>query len=186
MQICSATTGIPCLSNLLAKHLVPDKIVFANDAPFGIRRDLIVDIPFNPRGTVDLYIDDFVGLAVDINDNAVHLEQAPLLAVGSAAQEVSKVKPLPHDDKEAQPKLIAEKGLTKQKSILGWLLDFHLMMVALPDYKFHAYLNAICEMMDQGWTSKGELEKNIKRWVHLRQIIPTIHHFLSRLRFLKQ
>ncbi len=27
---------------------------------------------------------------------------------------------------------------------------------------------------------------NIGRWVHLGQIVPTVHHFLSRLRFLKQ
>ena len=60
------------------------------------------------------------------------------------------------------------------------------MTIALPDNKFHAYLKAISKMMDQGWTSKGELETNIGRWVHLGQIIPTIHHFLSRLRFLKQ
>jgi hypothetical protein len=32
--------------------------------------------------------------------------------------------------------------------------------------------------------SKGELETNIRRLVHLGQVIPFIHHFLSRLRFL--
>jgi hypothetical protein len=133
----------------------------ANDTPFRIGRDLIVGIPVNPRGTVDLYINDFVGLTVDINDNTVCLEQALLLAVGSAAWEVSKVEPLPRNDMEARPKLITETGLTKQKTILGWLLDFRLMMINLPDSKFHACLKAISEMMDQGWTSKGELETNI-------------------------
>ena len=39
-------------------------------------------------------------------------------------------------------------------------------------------------MLQRGWTSKGELES--RRWVHLGQIFPTVHHFLSRLRFLKQ
>ena len=41
-------------------------------------------------------------------------------------------------------------------------------------------------MLKHGWTSKTELEQNIGRWVHLGQIIPFIHHFLSRLRFLLQ
>jgi hypothetical protein len=167
-----------------AQHLVPDK---ANDAPFGIGRDLIANIPVNPRGTMDLNIDDFVGLTVDINNNAVRLEQALLLAVGSAAQEVSEVKPHPRNDMEAWPKLIAETGLTKQKTILGWLLDFCLMTIALPDNKFHAYLKAISKMMGRGWTSKGELETNIGRWVHLGQITyPPVHHFLCRLCFLKK
>jgi hypothetical protein len=39
-------------------------------------------------------------------------------------------------------------------------------------------------MIEWGWTSKAELETNIRRWVHLGQILPFIHHFLSRLRFL--
>jgi hypothetical protein len=38
----------------------------------------------------------------------------------------------------------------------------------------------------EGWTSSGELETNIGRWVHLGQIFLTVHHFFSRLRFLKQ
>ncbi len=67
------------------QHLVPDKIILDDDIPFGIGQDLIVEIPVNPRGTVDLYIDDFCGLTVDIDDNATRLKRAPLLALGSAA-----------------------------------------------------------------------------------------------------
>jgi hypothetical protein len=72
-----------------------------NDIPFGIGRDLIVDIPVDPRGTVDLYINDLCGLTVDIDNNATRLERAPLLALGSAAQEVAEIEPLPRDDIEA-------------------------------------------------------------------------------------
>jgi hypothetical protein len=60
------------------------------------------------------------------------------------------------------------------------------MTIALPDNKFSAYSIVISEMLKQGWTSKGELEMNIGQWVLLVQIIPTVHHFLSRLRFLKK
>ena len=68
-----------------AQHLVPNKIILGDDIPFGIGRDLIVDIPIDPRGTVDLYIDDICGLTVYINDNPTRLKRAPLLALGSAA-----------------------------------------------------------------------------------------------------
>ena len=154
--------------------------------PFGIGRDLIVDIPVDSRGTVDLYINDFCGLTVDIDNNATCLERAPLLALASAAREVAEIEPLSRNDIEARPKLIAEAGLTEIKTCLGWIIDFHWMTIALPDNKFHAYSIAIEEMLKRGCTSKGELETNIGRWVHLGQIIPTVHHFLSRLRFLKQ
>jgi hypothetical protein len=39
-------------------------------------------------------------------------------------------------------------------------------------------------MIEHGWTSKAELETNIGRWVHLGQVLPFIHHFLSKLCFL--
>ncbi len=123
---------------------------------------------------------------MDIDDNALRLKRAPLLVLGSAAQEVAEIEPLPHDDIKAQQKLIAEAGLTEIKTFLGWLLDYYRMTIAFPDNKFHAYSIAISEMMKRGWTSKGELETNIGQWVHLGQIVPTVHHFLSRLRFLKQ
>ncbi len=157
-----------------------------DDIPFGIGQDLIIEIPVDPRGTVDLYIDDFCGLTVDIDGNKTCLERAPLLALGTAAQEGAEIEPLPCDDIAALQKLITETGLSEIKTILGWLLDFHQMIIALPDNKFHAYSKAISEMLQRGWTSKGELESNIGRWVHLGQIIPTVHHFLSRLCFLKQ
>ena len=157
-----------------------------DDIPVKIGRDLIVDIPVNPRGTVDLYINDFCGLTVDIDDNTTRLKRAPLLVLVSAAQEVAEIEPLPRDDIKAQKKLIAEAGLTEIKTFLEWLMDFRRMTIALPDNKFQAYSIAISEMLKQGYTSKGELETNIGRWVHLGQIIPTIHHCLSRLRFLKQ
>jgi hypothetical protein len=60
------------------------------------------------------------------------------------------------------------------------------MAISLPENKFRAYSKAISEIINCSWTSKGELETNIGRWVHLGQIVLPVHHFLSRLRYLKQ
>jgi hypothetical protein len=176
----------PLSLQLPAQHLVPNKITLEDDIPFRIGRDLIVDIPVDSRGIADLNINNICGLTVDIDNNATRLERAPLLALVSAAQEVAEIEPLSRDDIEARPKLIAEAGLTEIKPFLGWLIDFRRTTIALPDNKILAYSTAIEEMLKQGYTSKGELETNIGRWVHLGQIIPTVHHFLSRMRFLKQ
>ena len=165
---------------------VPAKQTLSEDVPFGIGSDLIVNIPVDARGTVDVYIDDFIGLCVDLKktDNATRLERAPLLGLAAVSREVSPSEPLPRDEMDARTKLKAETGLTEIKVILGWLLNFRTMTIALPENKFIAYSRAISEMIERGWTSKVELEQNIGRWVHLGQIIPFIHHFLSRLRFL--
>jgi hypothetical protein len=49
---------------------------------------------------------------------------------------------------EARAKLKAETGLTKIKVILGWLLNFRTMTIALPENKFIAYSRAILDMFD--------------------------------------
>ena len=54
-----------------------------NLIPFGEGKQLIVDVPVNPRGVRDIYIDDTVDLTVDIEEsnNITWLERAPLLAI---------------------------------------------------------------------------------------------------------
>ena len=84
-----------------AQHLVPNKITLEDDIPFKIRRDVIVNITVDSRCTDDLYIENFCGLMVDIDDNATRLERALLLALVSAAREVAEIEPLPHVDIEA-------------------------------------------------------------------------------------
>ncbi len=174
------------LFNTAAQAHVPPKELLPDDVPFGIRQDLIVEIPINMRGTVNVYINDFIELTVDLNttDNAIRLEQASLLGLTAVSREVSIFEPLLCDDMDAQAKLKAETGLTKMKVILGWLLNFWTMTIALPKNKFIAYSRAISDMIKHGWTSKAEVKTNIGRWVHLGQMLPFIHHFLSRLCFL--
>ncbi len=169
-----------------AQAHVPPKEVLPEDVHFGIGRDLIVDIPIDPRGTVDVYIDDFLGLTIDLedSDNSTRLERAPLLGLTAVSREVAKVEPLPRDEMDARKKLVAETGLTEIKIMLGWEIDFRRMTIALMDNKFIAYSKAITDMLERSWTNHNELETNVGRWVHMAQIIPFVHHFLSRIRFL--
>jgi hypothetical protein len=76
----------------------PTKEPLPNKIPFGIGRDLIVIIPIYSRGTVDIYINHFIGLTVDIKglDNARRLERGPILGLSAVAREVSDDKPISH------------------------------------------------------------------------------------------
>jgi hypothetical protein len=64
------------LFNAAAQAHIPPKELLPDNIPFGIGRDLIVEIPINARGIVNVYIVDFIGLTVDLDetDNAIHLE----------------------------------------------------------------------------------------------------------------
>ena len=89
---------------------------------------------------VDVKTDDFIGLTANIEDtnNATRLKQARLLGLTAVSREVSPIKPLPFDDMDAWAKLKANTGLTKIKVILGWLLNFRTMTIALPKNKIIA------------------------------------------------
>jgi hypothetical protein len=50
---------------------VPPKELLPDGVPFRIGRNLIVDIPIDTRGTIDVYIDDFIGLTVDIENTTM-------------------------------------------------------------------------------------------------------------------
>ena len=42
--------------------LVPETKSFGDKVPFGVGRELIVDVPVDPRGVTDVYIDDTIVL----------------------------------------------------------------------------------------------------------------------------
>jgi hypothetical protein len=116
---------------------VPPKEILPDDIPFGIGRDLIVDISIITRGTVDIYIDNFSSLAVNVenSNNMTQLKQAPILGLTAVSCKILPLEPLTFDDMDAQAKLKAKTGLTQTKVILGWLLNFQQMTIALPENK---------------------------------------------------
>ena len=147
---------------------------------------MIVDVPVDPRGTADVYIDDTIGLCVDIegSDNAKRLENAILLAIHVAPRPVHKSEPIARDKMAALAKLLAEAGLDETKTILGWLFNFRKMTVALPTNKYVAWKRDVQRMIKSRVSCASELDTMIGRLGNMGVIIPHIYHFLSRLRLL--
>ena len=145
---------------------------------------MIVDIPIDPRGTADDYIDDIVSLTVEVEgtDNLVRCDRAPLLGTDTLARPRDLNEPIPRETMEAINKLTAEALLQETKTILGWEIDFRRLLIKLPDNKLVAWAAAIEQMLSDGMVTAKVLETNIGRLVHLGLAIPLIHHFMSRLR----
>ena len=82
---------------------------------------MIVDIPIDPCGSHDLYIDDIVGLAIDIpgTDHVARGQAATLLAIETTAQPNHPNELVPQESMDVRDKLFAEAGLTELKMILG-------------------------------------------------------------------
>jgi hypothetical protein len=60
---------------------IEDPLPLSNDIPFHPGRPLAVDIPPNDIGKVDIYIDDSIGVALDISDNPRRVNYAILLVI---------------------------------------------------------------------------------------------------------
>ena len=165
-------------------NLVPAPKLLDMSIPFGVGRELIVDVPANPRGIKDVYIDDTTGLTVDIenSNNVMRLERAILLAIYTAARPKHPTEPIPREEMASSSKLLAEAGLEETKTILGWEFDFRRMLVSLPENKFTAWSEFISTILENRVATAKELENNIGRLVHLSLVLPHVHHFMSRLR----
>jgi hypothetical protein len=188
--ICNLTTAIlhndtwdPSCLHRQNQHLVPPPIVLDNSIPLEIGRELIVDIPINPRKTNNIYIDDLISLMMEIKgtDNLVRCDHAPLLAIDTCARPLHQHKPIPWEVMEAHNKLALEAPLKERKTILGLLIDFRQLLIILPENKCKAWTTEIETLLSEGSTTAKELETNICRLVHLGMAIPFVHHFMSCL-----
>jgi hypothetical protein len=168
-----------------SQHLVksPNRNADIN-RPFGIGKELAVDIPINERGIYDLYLDDIIGLSLDMpgTNNLERSAGAHLLAIAATARPSHDNEPIPREAMEAEAKLAAEASPEEIKLILGWLMDFRELTVSLPDNKYIAWSADIVKMLTSGSAKAKELETLIGRLGHLGMVIPFVYHFLSRLR----
>jgi hypothetical protein len=156
------------------------------DVPFAMGRELIVDVPVNPRGYTNVYIDDTTRLTIDFPGtcNANRLEAAIPLAIEVAARPNNINEPIPWEPLVAQEKLNAEGGLAETKIILGWHFNFRTLTVTLPKQKHIAWSSEIWTMIANGRTTKKALESTIGQLGHVGFVIPRVFYFLSHLRTL--
>jgi hypothetical protein len=142
-----------------------------------------MDVPVDPRGKTDVYIDNTTGLTVNVpgTDNATRMEAVIPLAIEAAVQPNNINKPIPHEPMIARDKLMAEGGLSETNVILGWLFNFRTLTIFLTDHKFIAWMAAIQQMITLKCTPSKDLDTTIGQMEHVGFIIPWVHHFLSRL-----
>lgn len=75
-----------------SQSLVPPPVRNRDSSrPLGVGRELAVEIPINPRGTHNLYLDNIVGLTLDMpgSKNLDRLAGAHLLAIAATARQAT-------------------------------------------------------------------------------------------------
>ena len=128
-----------------------------------MERELIVNVPVNPQGYADVYIDDTTGLTINLPGirNTDRLEAAIPLAIEVAAWPNNVNEPIPGEPMVAQVELKAEGGLAETKIILRWHFNFCKLTVTLPKQKHITWSSKIQTMISTGRTTKKALKSTI-------------------------
>jgi len=171
------TLHSPILENLEPPQPLPDTIKFAEAKP------LDVYIP-SRDSFCDGYIDDFLSVGLDKNDNLAKSQQAPTIAVHAIFRPVANNEPIPRDEPISIKKLKGEGVPSEQKVMLGWLLCTRKCRIYLPVDKQKAWNLDIVNMLQEGTTNSKQLESMVGRFNHVGFIIPTARYFINRLRHL--
>ena len=145
------------------QDLVPPPAFLPDDIPFAPGKELIVDVEVDKRGTHEMYLDDLIGLTIDLphTNNRLHAERAPLLAIHTCARPVLTKEPIPRKTMAAKNKLTAKAGLTETKIILGWHWDLRRLIISLPFNKYTSWAASIMDMIVTGDVTTTHLEMTI-------------------------
>lgn len=79
-------------------------------------------------------------------------------------------------------KLKAEGAMEELKIVLGWLLDTRRLMMSLPEEKHTSWVRDIEEAIEKKGLRMGALVSMAGRLNHSACIVPTLFHFLHRVR----
>jgi hypothetical protein len=69
--------------------------------------------------------------------------------------------------------------------VLGWEVNIRSFTICLPENKFIAWCSAIDIVISTKWATPNELHSTEGRLNHAACLIPTMRHFLSRIRALR-
>jgi hypothetical protein len=125
--ICNLATAIllnenwdPNKLNAPNQDKFPEPQFFHDDTPFGKGRELIIEIKVNKFCIHDIYIDDLIGLGLNLpdSDNRKRSERAPLLVMDICARQPDPNEPIPRYEMAARKKLDAKDLLSETKMIL--------------------------------------------------------------------
>ena len=143
--------------------LIPPPNFLPDDVPFKEGKELAVDIAINNQGTHDMYIDNLIGLSINLpnTNNIERAEQAPLLAIHVCSCPTNEIDTILCHPMVSNKKLKAEAALSELKTILGWEWDFRRLIISLPSNKFIAWSKLISDTISSGSVTSKEFKPTI-------------------------
>jgi hypothetical protein len=130
---------------------------------------------------VGIYIDDFIGVAPEIDDVPSKVIRAIPLAIRTVSRPLSNDDIIPRKDIISLKKLSAEGQLSEIKTILGWCIDTRALTISMPTHKALDWLREIDIIIEAGRVNYKVLESMLGRLNHVAGIFPPMRHFMGHL-----
>jgi hypothetical protein len=140
-------------------------------------------LPVDDEGKADIYLDDTIGIAPDINNNVQRVCYAIPLAIHTLARPTHNNDTLPRRDIISVKKLLAEGKMEETKNVLRWMINTRSLLIILPLNKHSKWSKDITDIISLKQVKHKQLETLIGRLDHTATFIPTMRHFLSHLRY---
>ena len=170
----------------ILSDFVPDDELLDDNIPFAQAEDLAVDIPINDKGCFDVYIDDFIGVTVDIGNNKERLKVAPGTVIQAIASVTDDELGVKRDLLIAQDKCEAEGAIAEERICLGWDLHTRSLLAQLPPHKCLAWSGDLQNFIDRKTISHDDLISLIGKLENVITIVTMMGHFMNNLYSLEE
>jgi len=154
---------------------LPDNI------PFHPAKDLVVHLPDNLGGYVDVYIDDNIGVAPDFGTNVPRLNRVIPLMIHTFARPTDSHDIIPRKDIISMKKFRAEGRLEEIKTVLGWVLNTRSLRLSLPPEKLRDWSRDINSMISSKKAYFKLLELMIGWINHVACILHRMRHYMGHI-----
>jgi hypothetical protein len=163
----------------------PEPILSRSTAPLAKALPLAVVVPVTHTARVECFIDDLINCFLDAEENRERQPHVVPLAMHCTSRpHAGDDEPISRRDIASGPKLIAKGTPAEDQTVLGWMLDTHLLLVVLPKDKYEAWIAELKALSDDRVTTYADLDSLVGKLNHVAFLIPLARHFLTRLRSL--
>ncbi len=133
----------------------------------------------DPRGKVDIYIDDGITVIPDLADNRLRGTNAMALAIHTMFRPTSPNEHIKRDNCLSLSKLTKEGTLAETATVLGWHINTRSLTISLMTDKFTAWISDLDVVLSNKKASHDELETLLGRLNHAASILPLARYFLN-------
>ena len=160
---------------------VPPNEVMSDDIPFAQAEDLAVPVPAKDEGLFDVFIDDFIGITVDISRNKELLKVAPGTVIHAMSNITDDELGVKRDHFIARDKCEAKGAIAEERVCLGWDLDMRILLVQLPSHKFIAWSSDLDKLISRKTILHADLISLIGKLENVITVVKMMGHFMNNL-----